>query len=104
MFICRLRLLAACGADEMMCDVGRCFSKAQICDGVSDCEDGTDEQACFFGEFINHSLIHPIPTYHTVDERTESNLFFLYSFLNTTCVLAFDLLVMIVVLTFQRSL
>ncbi|KAJ2954533.1 hypothetical protein O0L34_g2817 [Tuta absoluta] len=38
--------LAVCAADEMTCDDGGCRSSSARCNGVPDCDDGSDEAGC----------------------------------------------------------
>lgn len=35
-----------CMPDETACDSDRCINKTQVCDGINDCADGTDEDNC----------------------------------------------------------
>uniref|UniRef100_A0A4Y0BED1 TEP1-F n=1 Tax=Anopheles funestus TaxID=62324 RepID=A0A4Y0BED1_ANOFN len=37
---------AACSSNEATCMNGACIRKIQICDGISDCNDGADESSC----------------------------------------------------------
>ncbi|XP_050085737.1 basement membrane-specific heparan sulfate proteoglycan core protein isoform X14 [Anopheles aquasalis] len=37
---------SACAVDEATCSNGACIRKSQICDGNSDCDDGSDETSC----------------------------------------------------------
>ena len=41
-----------CQVGEFMCDNGQCILEADLCNGVRDCEDGSDEPQgyCFFNE------------------------------------------------------
>ena len=35
---------AKCPKDEVRCDGGKCISVTKLCDGNTDCEDGSDEK------------------------------------------------------------
>lgn len=47
--------LTDCMQGELMCDVKRCISLSDRCNGRADCEDQTDEQDCE-SRFINTNL------------------------------------------------
>lgn len=38
--------IAACKSEEHLCPDGRCIQQSWVCDGESDCEDGSDESNC----------------------------------------------------------
>ncbi|XP_017882745.1 low-density lipoprotein receptor 2-like, partial [Ceratina calcarata] len=39
-----------CDQYEFLCDNGTCISEDRVCDDVDDCEDGSDESQCDYGD------------------------------------------------------
>ena len=42
---CRqINIISVCAADQFICNSGHCLSQDDLCDGLSHCRDGEDEE------------------------------------------------------------
>ena len=47
-----------CDSDEFTCNSNTCISQTSVCDGVTDCDDGSDEWRSYCGRCIDAVLSH----------------------------------------------
>ncbi len=45
-YSCSVTMVTDCGDDEFQCDNGQCVRVEWVCDGDTDCLDGSDEHNC----------------------------------------------------------
>lgn len=63
-----------CETDQYFCTSGKCIANDLLCDGITDCPDNADEEACEdgkFGLFIIHAK-NPRPVEWDLNLKTHN--------------------------------